>query len=75
MHLLNTPIHFPGLPLIVVAEGEFQIVLQTVTYSNICKGEEPVLLTESCLFAFRLNGFKDASDNKTLSSGKIGLYL
>ena len=25
MHLLNTSVHFPGLPLIVVAEGEFHL--------------------------------------------------
>ena len=26
MHLLNTSVHFPGLPLIVVAEGEFHLL-------------------------------------------------
>jgi hypothetical protein len=91
MHLLNTSVHFPGLPLIVVAEGElhltwdedatvgaglkgiplaYQFTSFEATGFDALEGIGAEDNLESCLFAFRLNGFKDASDNKTLSSGK-----
>ena len=101
MHLLNTSVQFPGLPLIVVAEGEFHLLYFSRSELHMTWDEDATVGAglkgiplayqftsfeatgfdalegigaednlESCLFAFRLNGFKDASDNKTLSSGK-----
>lgn len=99
--MLNTSVHFPGLPLIVVAEGEFHLLYFSRSELHLTWDEDATVGAglkgiplayqftsfeapgfdalegigaednlEPCLFAFRMNGFKDASDNKTLSSGK-----